>query len=175
MKGRCDMNKKVNVFDYAKEICTALPKGILLTSKAGDRVNSMTIGWGALGTDWNKPVFTAYVRESRFTRELLDKNPEFTVNIPLDECDRKILGVCGSKSGRNTNKIAECGLTLVPSDIVSVPGIKELPLTLECKIVCRQKQEPALIAEHYRSMFYPSPEDAHILYYGEIVNAYIAE
>lgn len=169
------MSRKVEPFDYAKEICTALPRGILLTTKAGGKVNTMTIGWGALGTDWNKPVFTAYVRESRFTRELLDKNPEFTVNIPLGDFDRKIIGTCGSKSGRDTDKIAECGLTLVDSEIVSVPGIKEFPLTLECKVVAVQKQEPSHIDEKYRSMFYPAPEDAHILFYGEIVNAYIAE
>ena len=168
------MNKKVNPFDHAREILESLPGGLLLTTAHDGTVNTMTIGWGALGTDWNKPVFITLVRESRFTRELLDKNPEFTVNIPYGEFDRKILGVCGSKSGRDTDKIKQLGLTLVDSEIVCVPGIKELPLTLECKVAARQKQEPSLIGEKYRAMFYPAPEDAHIMYFGEIVNAYIA-
>ena len=75
------MNKKVNPFDHAREILESLPGGLLLTTAHDGTVNTMTIGWGALGTDWNKPVFITLVRESRFTRELLDKNPEFTVNI----------------------------------------------------------------------------------------------
>ena len=77
--------KKIIVADYAKNILEALPKGILLTSKAGDKVNSMTIGWGTLGIEWSTPIFVAFIREHRFTRELLDKNPEFTVNIPFGE------------------------------------------------------------------------------------------
>lgn len=169
------MNRKVDPFVHSREITEALPKGILLTSAADGMVNTMTIGWGALGEDWNKPVFLAVVRESRLTRELLDKNPEFTVNVPYGEFDRRILGFCGSNSGRDTDKIKALGLTLVKSEIVSVPGIKELPLTLECKVVCRQKQEPQFINEAYRSAFYPAPEDAHIMYFGEIVNTYIAE
>ena len=176
--------KKIIVADYAKNILEALPKGILLTSKAGDRVNSMTIGWGTLGIEWSTPIFVAFIREHRFTRELLDKNPEFTVNIPFGEFNKKILGVCGSKCGRNLDKIAEAGLTLVDSEMVSVPAVKELPLTLECKIVYQQKQELPAIFEDYRTKFYPQDvdgsavganRDAHIAYYGEIVSAYIIE
>ena len=176
--------KKIVVADYAKNILEALPKGILLTSRAGDRVNSMTIGWGMLGIEWSTPVFVAFIREHRFTRELLDKNPEFTVNVPFGDFNKKILGVCGAKCGRNLDKIAEAGLTLVASEKISVPAVKELPLTLECKIVYQQKQELPAIIEEYRTKFYPQDvdgaavganRDAHIAYYGEIVNAYILE
>ena len=176
--------KKIVVADYAKNILEALPKGILLTSKAGDRVNSMTIGWGMLGIEWSTPVFVAFIREHRFTRELLDKNPEFTVNVPFGDFNKKILGVCGAKCGRSLDKIAEAGLTLVASEKISVPAVKELPLTLECKIVYQQKQELPVIIEEYRTKFYPQDvdgaavganRDAHIAYYGEIVNAYILE
>ena len=176
--------KKIVIADYAKNILEALPKGILLTSKADNKVNSMTIGWGTLGIEWSTPVFVAYVRENRFTRELLDKNPEFTVNVPFGEYSRKIIGVCGSKSGRNLDKIAEAGLTLVAPEVVSVPALKELPLTLECKIVYKALQHlPSLITE-YQSKFYPQDvdgsavganRDAHIAYYGEIVSAYILQ
>ena len=55
--------KKINVADHAGDILNALPKGILLTTKAGDKVNSMVIGWGTLGINWSKPVFAAYIAE----------------------------------------------------------------------------------------------------------------
>ena len=176
--------KKIVVAEYAQNILEALPKGILLTSKAGDKVNSMTIGWGTLGIEWSTPIFVAFIREHRFTRELLDKNPEFTVNIPFGDYNKKILGVCGSKCGRNLDKITEAGLTLVDSEIISVPAVKELPLTLECRIVYQQKQDLPALIEAYRTKCYPQDvdgaavganRDAHIAYYGEIVSAYILE
>ena len=63
------MRKNVNVFDYAGTICKAMKKGVLLTTKLGDAVNTMTIGWGMLGIEWGKPIFIALVRESRYTKE----------------------------------------------------------------------------------------------------------
>ena len=173
------MKKQVNVFDYANEICKALPKGILITTKNGDFVNSMTIGWGHLGIDWSKPIFVAYIRESRHTKTMLENHGEFTINVPMGEVDKNILGFCGTKSGRNLDKIQERGLHRVDSDVVSVPGIAELPLTLECKVIYKQKQDLSAIPEDIIKRYYPADDtgfqDYHYAYYGEIVNAYLIE
>jgi len=178
------MNRKIEVFDYAKEIVSAIPKGVLLTTKSGDTVNTMTIGWGMLGVDWGVPIFITFVREGRFTRELLDASGEFTINVPYGEFDKKILGYCGTKSGRNVNKILELGLTLAESEIVKAPGLKELPLTLECKVLYRQLQDRNAIPAEIRQSMYPEDADSsspganrdyHVAYYGQIVNAYIIE
>ncbi len=67
------MKKEIQVFDYATEIMKALEKGILLTTKADDKVNTMTISWGTLGIEWGKPIFTVFVRENRFTKQQLEK------------------------------------------------------------------------------------------------------
>ena len=168
------MKRNVDVFAHVKDILAALPNGgVLLTSRAMGRVNTMTIGWGTIGIEWGLPVFVAYVREGRFTRELID----------IYGADR-ILAVAGTKSGRDVDKIAELGLTLEEPDVVSCPGIKELPLTLECRVVCRQKQDISALAELPRSRYYPqdvpstnpsSNRDAHVAYYGEIVSAYVIE
>ena len=61
-------------------------------------------------------------------------------NIPLDDSQKKALGFCGSKSGRDTDKIKELNLTLEKPESISVPGIREFPLTLECRIVYKQLQ-----------------------------------
>ena len=173
------MKKQVNAFDYAGEICKALPKGILITTKNGDFVNSMTIGWGHMGLDWSRPIFVAYIRESRHTKTMLENNGEFTINVPMGDFDRNILAVCGRKSGRDMDKIRELGLHLVESDVVSVPGIAELPLTLECKVIYKQKQDLSAIPADIIKTYYPADDtgfqDYHYAYYGEIVNAYIIE
>ncbi|MDF2872577.1 MAG: putative flavoredoxin [Anaerocolumna sp.] len=178
------MKKEIQVLDYANDIMKAVQSGVLLTSKADGKVNSMTISWGTLGIEWGKLIFTVFVRENRFTKQQLDKNPEFTINVPFGDFDKKILGVCGTKSGHTVDKAKELNLTLEEPAVVSVPAIKELPLTLECKIVYRQKQEAKEITEEYNKRFYPQDVDStfhgankdyHTAYYGEIVSAYIIE
>lgn len=171
------MKQMINAFDYAGHICKALKKGVLITTKAGEKVNTMTIGWGHIGIEWSRPVFIAYVRETRYTKQMLENNGEFTINVPVDALDSKILGFCGTKSGRDTDKIQEMGLTLVDSDVVSVPGIRELPLTLECKVIYKQKQDLSAIPADIIAKYYPADnsgfQDYHYAYYGEIVNAYL--
>ena len=174
------MKQQIDVFDYAGHICKAMRKGILLTTKAGDVVNTMTIGWGKIGIEWNRPIFIAYVRETRYTKQLLEESGEFTVNVPFGDFDSRILAYCGTKSGRDTDKIRDLGLSLVDSDIVNVPGIQQLPLTLECKVIYKQAQDLHSMQQSVIDRFYPvlndsSFQDYHIAYYGEIVNAYLLE
>lgn len=173
------MKRNVNVWDYAGRIMETIGKGILLTTAAGEQVNTMIIGWGQVGVVWSKPVFQVLVRESRHTKTLLDKNGEFTVNIPLGQIDKDIVAVCGTKSGRDLDKIKELGLTLEPGETVSVPGIRELPLTLECKVIYRQAQDPDAIDKECFQRFYAegthNEGDYHTVYYGEITGAYIIE
>ena len=170
------MKKYIDAFDYAGHICKMLSGGILLTTKAGDTVDTMTIGWGTIGIQWGKPIFIAFVRDSRYTKELLDRNGEFTVNVPMGDIDKKILGCCGTRSGRDTDKIAGLGLTLEDPEVISVPGIRELPLTLECKVLYRQFQEESTLPAELYDRYYPGPVgDYHTAFYGEIVSAYIIE
>ena len=174
------MKQQIDAFEYAGHICKAMKKGILLTTKVGETVNTMTIGWGKIGIEWNRPVFIAYVRETRYTKQLLEEGREFTVNIPYGDVDSKILGYCGTKSGRDTDTIRDLGLKLVDSEIVGVPGIQQFPLTLECKVIYQQKQDLSRMPQSVIDRFYPvldetGFQDYHIAYYGEIVNAYLIQ
>lgn len=178
------MKREINILDYASEILKNIKNGVLITTKSEDKVNSMTISWGTLGIEWNKIIFTTFVRENRFTKMQLDKTGEFTVNIPYGEFDKKILSFCGTKSGYDIDKINELNLTLVDSDCISTPGIKELPLTLECRVIYKQEQDKNQIEKDNIDRFYPenvdssfhgSNKDFHTAYYGEILKAYIIE
>ena len=173
------MKREVDLWDYAGQFGKQISKGCLLTTAADGEVNTMVIGWGHMGVIWAKPVFVTYVRESRHTKALLEKNGEFTINIPLGAVDKNIIAVCGSKSGRDMDKIRELGLTLEPGMTVSVPGIKELPLTLECKVIYKQDQDPGAIDPACFARFYAEGThyegDYHTAYFGEITAAYIIE
>ncbi len=176
------MKELIDPFEYAPVILGNLRRGILLTSSLNGKVNSMTIGWGTMGIEWGVPLFTVFVRENRFTRSLLEQNPEFTINCPLDEGGRKITAFMGTKSGRDMDKIAAMGLHLEPAEQISTPGIVEFPLTLECRVVYAQKQDLSRIQRRFRDVCYPqhvdgsaplANRDCHTAYYGEIVASYI--
>ena len=173
------MREKIDVTEYAPTILRELPSGVLLTASAGGRANPMTIGWGTLGIEWGKQLFVAYVRSSRFTYGLIEKSGEFTVSVPVrtgekdyDRRVREILAVCGSKSGRDMDKVAELGLTLVEGEEVAAPAIRELPLTLECRVLHKSEQDESRLPEDLRERYY-STDAPHTAYYAEIVSAYL--
>ena len=174
------MKKHIDLWQYAGQILEQVGTAALVTTKADGEVNPMTIGWGTLGVQWGKPIFIVFVRQSRHTKTLLDKNGEFTINVPLKGTDRKAaLGFCGSKSGRDFDKIKELDLHLEEPDVISVPGIKEFPITLECRVVYKQDQDlNALDADkclRYYAPETPNDGDYHTAYYGEVLAAYIIE
>ena len=175
------MKEKINITDYANLITKALPKGILLNTN-GDKFNAMVIGWGHLGTLWSRPTFHVYVRQSRYTKAQLDKTGEFTISVPLDHPDADINRICGWQSGRDTDKAAAAGLKLESAEVIHTPGIRQYPLTIECRILYAQDQELPKIPEDIRNRMYPQDvdgaypmanRDCHTMYVGEIVDAYI--
>ena len=169
------VKRKIDIWEHAGDIIRAMQPGILLTTKVGDKVNSMAIGWGTIGIQWEKPVFIAFVRTCRFTHEMLEGNGEFTVNVPVGSFPRKALGLLGSKSGRDMDKIAAAGVTLVEPNVISVPGIKEFPLTLECRVLYHQLQHDNELNDELTQRFYTRETANHTAFYAEIVDAYIIE
>ena len=177
------VRKHIAPADYADQIIRTLPHGVFLTSCAHGRLNTMVIGWGSVGIEWGVPIFTACIRSGRFTRELLDENPEFTVSLPPQQRDASVVRFCGAHSGRNVDKFAHTGLTPTAPEVISVPAIKEFPLTFECRVVHRYEQPLDSINSaflHYYPQDIPGSDcgrnkDPHIIYRGQIVSAYIIE
>ena len=176
------MRKSVLIPDCAGIIIGQIPRGVFFNTMADGQFNTMTIGWGSLGTEWSKPIFTAYIREGRFTRQLLEKNPEFTVSVPLDpKAAVPLVRLLGSNSGRDMDKAKEAGLSLKPARTNSVPGFLEAPLTLECKVIYTQKQD-YLLGDPSIAKFYPQDvpstatganKDNHIMGFGGSVDSYV--
>ncbi len=175
------MKETIHVNDYAGQIISAIPRGVLLNTD-GDKFNAMVIGWGHLGTLWSRPTFHVYVRQGRYTKGQLDSTGEFTVSIPLDEVDGTINRVCGGQSGFNIDKVEAVGLQLEDARTIHTPGVRQYPLTLECKILYTQDQDLDRIPADIRERMYPrdvpgtaplANRDCHTMYVGEIVDAYV--
>lgn len=88
-----------NVFDLIGE------RWMLITAEHGGRVNTMTASWGSFGVLWNRPVCTCFIRPGRFTHELIEKADSLSLSF-LPEGYRNSLRICGTVSGRDTDKFA---------------------------------------------------------------------
>lgn len=168
------MYREVNIYEVSEKIFKQLEKGAFLTVKHGDRVNTMTIAWGSIAHMWYKPVFMVMVRYSRFTYELIDKAGSFTVSFPLHGQLKDALAVCGTKSGRDIDKIKECGLTLKEGQMVDTPIIDDCDLHIECKIIYKEPLKLETLSSEIKDKYY-SQGNQHVLYYGEILKVYVKE
>ncbi len=157
---------------YFSEVMRAMTsRGLLLTSRSPDgRANSMTIGWGLIGSVWGLPIWTVLVRPSRYTYELIDQTGDFTISVPGPGMD-KACQICGSSSGRHRDKLAQAGLKAVPSRKVLSPVIDGCVIQYECQVLHKSDLEPGTLVQSIRAGSYPNG-DFHRTYWGQIVAAY---
>jgi flavin reductase (DIM6/NTAB) family NADH-FMN oxidoreductase RutF len=154
---------------YLNETLTLLANpGLLLVSQGRDGVpNAMAIGWGMVGIIWGRKIFTVLVRPSRYTFSRLAESGSFTVNLPSPALYDAV-GFCGSHSGRNCDKFAECNMAAEPSHTIATPGIAESPVIYGCRIVHTNDVINASLDPHIVADAYPSG-NFHRIYYGEIL------
>lgn len=157
---------------FAKEFNSHLNStGVFLTAEADGHANTMAIGWGSAGIYWTKPVVVAPVRFSRFTHDLIEKSGCFTVSIPREGALAKEMNFCGTKSGRDLDKHAACGLTLMPGRTVAAPVITQAWMHIECRMLYKFDMSGDKLDDGIDSRFY-SDRNYHTLYFGEAVDFY---
>ncbi|MDD3244481.1 MAG: flavin reductase family protein [Eubacteriales bacterium] len=148
--------------------------GAFLIGKGPDGTcNAMTIGWGSIGYAWNEDTLTVLVRQTRFTKPLIDASGVFTVSVPLDQDLKAALSLCGTKSGRDMDKFAAAGLTLHPGQSVDCPIIEQCALHFECQVVLTQEMEPGRLAQDHER--YYADHDYHTMYTGKITACYLLD
>ena len=163
-----DINVLSSYFKTATEI---LPKGAFLTTKTDEKVNTMTIGWGSFGFQWGMPVAEVMIRESRFSKIATDKTGEFTLTFPYDDTMKEALTYCGTKSGKDVDKIKDCNLDVVPSKTIDTPVIACKGLIFECKVVASTEMSNNLTASAVLDKWYKNG-DLHTIYYASIEACY---
>ncbi len=140
---------------------------------AGDKTytNMMTCSWGTVGELWNKRVAIAYVRKTRHTFTLMEKGEYFTLNF-FGKDHREALGLCGRRSGRDTDKVAATGLTPVYAE-EDVPYFAEAETVLVCRKLYADKIHPECFVDPtLDGQIYPA-KDYHSFYVGEILHVFV--
>ncbi|WRS26638.1 flavin reductase [Oscillospiraceae bacterium MB08-C2-2] len=143
---------------------------MLITTKRGEEINTMTANWGGMGFLWHKPVVFLFVRPQRYTREFLDAGEEFTLSF-YDRSFRPQMTLCGKQSGRDINKVEACHFT--PRMFENAPAFEEAETVIACrKLFCQVQTEENFLDPSLLTSFYPD-KDYHHFYVAEITGVYV--
>ena len=164
--------RKVDFMTAYEGVMKQIKEGAFLTVKAGEALNTMTIGWATIGFAWKKPIIMVMVRNTRHTYSLIEKAADFTVSVPTGNMKKEI-AFCGTKSGRDVDKFKECRLKTAASQKVGSPIIQISGIHFECRIVYKNAIDPTQLTRDY-DQIYPE-KDYHTLYFGEIQTCYEVE
>jgi flavin reductase (DIM6/NTAB) family NADH-FMN oxidoreductase RutF len=138
---------------------------MLITAGPVKKWNTMTASWGGLGVLWNRPVAFVFVRPTRHTWGFIEANPRFTLSFFAEKW-RPALTLCGTRSGRDTDKAKATGL--VP--FAPAPGctsFEQARLILCCRKLYTTDIDPARFLDPGLDRNYPK-KDYHRVYVGEI-------
>lgn len=180
--------KQINVKELKDNFFETIGKEwMLVTAGTAEHFNMMTASWGGIGWLWNRPVAFVFIRPERYTFEFAEQNDLLTLSfLGMDKEARKIYQICGTKSGRDINKVAECGLIVEPTEQGAI-AYRQSRLTLVGrKLYADDLKENCFIDKQLIDRWYTVSEAAkqrdsgitnglHKMYVVEITAAYVNE
>ena len=133
--------QELDLYDLQVNPFTMIQKDwMLITAGTKDGFNTMTASWGNVGIMWNKTIATVFIRPQRYTKTFVDTNERLTLSV-LGEQYRSALKLCGTKSGRDCDKVKEAGLT--PYFLEGTTAFAEAELIFVCKKLYTDSIRPA--------------------------------
>ena len=116
----------------AGNMLNPVPAVMVSVSDGNGKNNIITVAWaGTICT--NPPMLSISVRPERYSYEMIKSTKEFVVNLTTKDLVRAC-DYCGVTSGRDVDKFEKMKLTPIKLPNVSVPGIKESPVNIECRV-----------------------------------------
>lgn len=143
---------------------------MLITAGNNQEFNMMTAGWGGLGCMFGKPVAFCFIAPTRYTYKLMEKNDTYTLTF-YTEAYREALNTCGSKSGKDTDKVKASGLTPISTPEGS-KAFAEAWLIIECRKMVSQSIIPEAITNQKLKEEWEGKQ-LHKMFIGEIINVWI--
>ncbi|MCI8892077.1 MAG: flavin reductase family protein [Eubacterium sp.] len=139
---------------------------MLITAKHNDKINAMTASWGGVGVLWGKNTTFIFVRDSRYTKELIDESDYFSLTF-FDNSYKSAMKYFGMVSGRKEDKIKTANM--------NVNYYEEIPFIDEGNFVicCRKMSATPILTEQFldheiEEKWY-ADGDLHTMYVGEIL------
>jgi len=122
----------------------------ILTSKAGEKINGMTVAWVAQ-VSLSPTLLMVAISPERYTSELIHKSKVFAVNL-LASGQIEIARHFGFSSGRMNDKFKDISYI---TKVTGCPVLKDIFGYLDCKVVSE------------------SAAGDHIVYVGEVLESQV--
>lgn len=117
----------------AVELGSPYPYTLVVTLDKHQKPNVMGLSWWTF-TCLQPPMIAISIGHPRYTHECLENSKEFVLCFPSEEL-AKGAWLCGIKSGRKTNKLAEARFSTIPAKVVKPPIIEGSTVAYECKVI----------------------------------------
>ena len=144
---------------------------MLITAGESGNFNTMTASWGTLGILWHLPVAVCFVRPQRYTFGFMESSHHYTLCF-LEDHHRDILQFCGTRSGKDVDKVAETGLVPLITETGNI-YYEQCKMVLECrKIYSDSLLEERFLDSNLIGKNYPN-KDFHKFYIGEIISCLV--
>lgn len=145
---------------------------MLITAGNAEKANMMTASWGGAGVLYNKPVAICFINPARYTYGIMEKSSTFTLTFYPQEY-KDVLQYCGTKSGRDEDKIKGSGLTPVYTENGAV-AFSQACVIIECrKMLSQSLMLDSIENEEERNKRAMQP--MHKMYIGEILNVWVKQ
>ena len=143
---------------------------MLITAGNNDKFNMMTASWGGIGFLYQKPVAFCFINPARYTYQLMENNDTYTLTF-YTEAYRDALKYCGSKSGKDVDKVKGSGLTPITTPTGS-KAFSQAWLIIECRKMVSQSLTPESIADKSIKGEWAGKQ-MHKMFIGEIINVWV--
>ena len=126
------MQKKV---EYSDAIKTKYPEQvvIVIAKDQKGKANPVTLGWTMI-TSGNPPMMAVSVAKKHYSVQAINHSKCFTICYPSSEMSEAAL-FFGSKSGRDTDKLAEFECNTRPAEKINSVLLSDAVANFECKLV----------------------------------------
>ncbi len=140
---------------FHEAIATKYPEQvvIVLAKEKSGRVNPITIGW-VMMTSNEPPMIAISVGETRYSVDVIRKAGEFVIAFPSESQEEETL-LFGTKSGRDTDKLALSGISTVPARSLDCLLIDDAVANFECRLLKE------------------CPSGDHVIFIGEVVKSHV--
>ena len=140
---------------------------MLVTAEKDGKTNTMTASWGGIGVLWGKNVAYVFIRESRYTKELIDSSDTFSLSF-FRGYNKRELKYLGAVSGRDEDKIKNARFSV--DYLNGTPYIDEATSVLICRKMAAQPISKEFFLDSNIDSTWYKDGDYHVMYVAEITD-----
>ena len=116
-----------------KNALAVMPKMVVSVRDKDGNDNALVVAYGG-NCSYDPPMIMVGIVPSRHSYHMIKENGCFVAHLP-DVSQKELYECCGTKSGKDGDKLKEYGITMVNGKKVNAGVIEGCPVAIECTVV----------------------------------------